>query len=158
MCKRNQQWLMEHRSELHTRADLQTWGSNLAPVLSVSPLMYARREKLGDLMCTCYLNNQWLLGLCVSVLGPIHREQERKKKHVAFEGLTFICGVMSHLQASHQQLFARTEGFLAPVSQKCKWPFPLFFSNKERNWDRVETLFGCHRTVTFLFISWPAGR
>lgn len=35
----------------------------------------------------------------------VHRKQEQEKKHVAFEGLTFICGTMSYFAASHRQFF-----------------------------------------------------
>lgn len=31
--------------------------------------------------------------------------KSKEKKHVAFEGLTFICGTMSYFAASHRQFF-----------------------------------------------------
>lgn len=77
-------------------------------------------------MGTCCLNNEWPLGLCVCVRETVHRARERKKR-VAFEGLTFICGTMSHFQASHRQLFVCAGGFLAHISRKCKWTFSTFF-------------------------------
>ena len=108
-------------------------------------------------MGTCCSNNEWPLGLCVRVRAR-DCSQRAKKKRVAFEGLTFICGTMSHFQASHRQFFVCARGFPAHVSLKCKWTFPLFLSNKERNQDRVEALFVCHHTMTFLLISGPAAR
>lgn len=123
-----------------------------------------------DLMGTCCLNNEWPLGLCVWWRGACERlftegksEKKKKNKRVAFEGLTFICGTMSHFRASQPAVLCVRRGFFpANVSLKCKWTFPLFFlfflSNKERNQDRVEALFVCHHTVTFLLISGPAAR
>lgn len=124
-----------------------------------------------DLMGTCCLNNEWPLGLCVCGGGVRARDcsqrarvkKKKKNKRVAFEGLTFICGTMSHFRASQPAVLCVRRGFFpANVSLKCKWTFPLFFlfflSNKERNQDRVEALFVCHHTVTFLLISGPAAR
>lgn len=56
-------------------------------------------------MGTCCSNNEWPLGLCVRERETVHRKQEQEKKHVAFEGLTFICGTMSYFAASHRQFF-----------------------------------------------------
>lgn len=108
-------------------------------------------------MGTCCLNNKWLLGLCVR--ARVCSQRAAVKTCSACEGLTFICGTMSHFQASHQQLFVCAGGFLAHISLKCKWTFPLFFlSSKERDEDKGEALFVCRHTMTFLLISGPAAR
>lgn len=75
-------------------------------------------------MGTCCLNNQSPLGFCACVQAG--RGSKSEKKHVAFEGLTFICGMMSHFQASHRQLFVCAGGF----SVKRKWTFPRFHTHE----------------------------
>lgn len=79
-------------------------------------------------MGTCCSNNEWLPGVCVTERrkgrDTVHREQQREC--VASEELTFICGAMSHFQASQWQFFVCARGFLAHVSLKCKWTFLVF--------------------------------
>lgn len=132
MCKWSQWWLMAHRSVLHTRADLRSWGSNSAPVLSVSPVIYTWRERGGGdgrggriwwVHAAQTTNGRWA---CVWERETVHRKQEQEKKHVAFEGLTFICGTMSYFAASHRQFFVCAWGFLAHISFRCKWTLPRF--------------------------------
>lgn len=64
--------------------------------------------------------------VCERERETVHRKQEQEKKHVAFEGLTFICGTMSYFAASHRQFFVCAWGFLAHISFRCKWTLPRF--------------------------------
>lgn len=68
-------------------------------------------------------NGRWA---CVCERETVHRKQEQEKKHVAFEGLTFICSTMSYFAASHRQFFVCAWGFLAHISFRCKWTLPRF--------------------------------
>lgn len=111
--------------EQTSRAEGAIW-----PQCCLSALWYTLRERgCGDsrggriwwVHAAQTTNGRWA---CVCAQETVHREQQRKR--VAFEGLTFICGTMSHFLASHRQFFVCAWGFLAHVSLKCKWNFLLF--------------------------------
>lgn len=121
---------MAQRSKWLTRKDLRIWGSNSAPTPSVNPVIYARRQRAGlgeELRFDGYMLLKQPIAAGLVCLRASRRETVQReyewKKHVAFEGLTFICSMMSHFQASHRQLFACAAGF----SGKRKWTFTLFF-------------------------------
>lgn len=158
--KWNQRWLMAHRSVLLTRADLHSWGSDSAPALSVSPVIYAQRERLRgwegrlDLMGTCCSNNEWPLGLCVCVRETVHREQ----KACSLWGIDFYLWHDVTFPSVTPAVLCVRPRFSSPRFSKMQMDLSAFLSNKERNQDRVEALFVCHHTMTFLLISGPAAR
>lgn len=106
-------------------------------------------------MGTCCSNNEWPLGASCAV----HREQRQEKnKRVAFEGLTFICGTMSHFRASHRQLSVCAPSFSGPRFCKMQMDLSAILSHKEKNEEGAEALLVCHHTMTFLLISGPEAR
>lgn len=155
-------WLMAQKSELVTRKDLHSWGSTSAPTLSVNPVIYARRQRARldeELRFDGYmlLKHPIAAGF-VCLRANSRRETVRGeyewKKHVAFEGLTFICGTMSHFQASHRHLFLCAGGFL-PL--KRKWTFVCFLVLERR----IKAESRCCLFVIIvadLYISEPAAR
>lgn len=90
----------------------------------------------------------------------VHGEQERKA--CSLWGIDFYLRHDVTFPSVTPAVLSVRPRFSSPISLKCKWTFPHFFfftfSNKERTQDRVEALFVCHHTMTFLLISGPAAR
>ena len=76
-------------------------------------------------MGTCCLNNEWPPGLCVcvSVCETVHRERKR----VAFQGLTFIYGTMSHFSSVTPAVLCGRPRFSSPLFSKMQMDLSAFF-------------------------------
>lgn len=82
-AKKSQWWQMTRRSVLHTRAGLHSWGSNAAPALSISTVIYSLREAAWKgglsgiwLVHAASTSNVRWERLCAREAG--HGKQERK--------------------------------------------------------------------------------
>lgn len=133
MYEANSGWW--HTDQYYSLEQTSTAEGAIRPQRCLSALWYTLRERSwGDarggriwwVHAAQTAHGRWA---CVCAYERLFTESKSKKR-VAFEGLTFICGTMSHLQASHRQFFAHAWGFLAHVSLKCKWTFLLFRPRK----------------------------